>query len=83
MKVFITQRCLSEGVIEVEANQNNSSPNMIMYGEKGLGRQYCHGEGVNWHLTKEKALERAEVMRLKKIRSLQASIEKLRALTFK
>lgn len=40
------------------------------------------GEGREWHRTKEEAMERAKVLKEKKIASLRKQIEKISALDF-
>ncbi|WP_448309578.1 hypothetical protein [Pantoea sp. PGP6] len=42
--------------------------------------QYFHGN--EWHLSKEEALARAEEMRIRKLKSLDAQIKKVSLLTF-
>lgn len=44
---------------------------------------YYHGEGNDWHRTKESAIAKAEEMRKKKIASLKKQIEKLEKMEFK
>lgn len=39
--------------------------------------EYYHGEGDEWHLTKEAAIKKAEEMRAEKIESLKNQIAKL------
>lgn len=43
---------------------------------------YYHGEGREWHRTKEGALAKAEKMRAAKITSLLKQIERLEKMTF-
>lgn len=47
-----------------------------------FSRYYLIGEGKEWHRTKEQAIERAEEMRVNKIKSLKAQIDKLEKLSF-
>lgn len=81
MKVYISKYALTIGIQEVDAEQSKASPRMISYGE-GVGRNYVHGEGVEWHRTFDEAKNRAEEMRRKRIASLKASIAKLEKLTW-
>lgn len=81
MKAWITTWALSSGIVEVEAEVAKTCAGMIIYGE-GVSQRYIHGEGKNWHRTREKAVEAAEVMKLKKISSLRKQISKLGKLTF-
>lgn len=79
MKVWITKYALSKGIKEKEVKQSDSFPETV-YG-KDLYESY-HGEGKEWHRTKESALARAEELRKKKIASLCKQIEKLEKLRF-
>lgn len=44
--------------------------------------QYAHGEGKEWHRSRESAVNRLEEMRSKKIDSLQKKIAQLKELKF-
>ena len=46
-------------------------------------RGYFHGEGREWHRTKESAIDKAEEMRKKKIETMKKQIEKLEKMEFK
>lgn len=80
MKVFITSYALTLGILERDADQVTSD--MISVPGSDYGSQYFHGEGRQWHKTREAAVERAEHLRLKKIKSLENQIKKLKALKF-
>ena len=84
MKVWITKYALTKGIIEAEAEvciDADKTGNMIEC--RSAGREYCiHGEGRNWHKSKEGAVKKAEAMRKKKIETLKKEIEKLENLTF-
>ena len=43
---------------------------------------FFHGEGKEWHRTKEAAIAKAEEMRQKKIAGLKKQIERLEKLEF-
>lgn len=82
MKIWNSKYALTEGLIEQEGEE---------YGKVGsstvrvglLPRQeYLHGEGKEWHRTRESALARAEVMRQAKIVSLRNQLARLEALRF-
>lgn len=79
MKVWITQYALTNGIEEMEAEQCDNAKMVEVRGEY---TGYYHGEGKNWHRTKEGAIKRAEDMRVMKIVSLKRSIAKLEALKF-
>ena len=55
---------------------------MFCYGKSSYGGQTAHGEGKDWHRTKESAVKRAENMRAAKIASMRKSIAKLEKMTW-
>jgi hypothetical protein len=56
---------------------------MITFKAEGaIFGDYAHGEGRQWHRTREAAVLIAESMRKKKIASLKQQIEKLEKLRF-
>ena len=80
MKVWITKYALTDGIIEIDAEvciSTGATGNMI-----NCDRGYFHGEGKEWHKTKESAIEKAEEMRQKKIESLKKQIKKLEEMRF-
>ena len=79
MKAYITKYALTSGIKEVEAEWSESIPSMVTWG--GWFNS-AHGEGRQWHRTKEAAVAQAEKMRLAKIVSLKKSIKKLESLNF-
>jgi len=56
MKVWITKYALTQGIIEKEARDFGDG--MIETLEKWSA--YFHGEGDEWHKTKESAIKKAE-----------------------
>ena len=80
MKAYITKYALTEGILQMEVEQDERFPNMVCYRENYT--RYIHGEGHNWHRTIESARDRAEVMRAKKIASIKKQIAKLESLKF-
>lgn len=78
MKAFITKYALTEGILEKEGEINPQARSMFCAENETFG--YFHGEGKDWHRTREGALKRAESMRLAKIASLKKQISKLEAL---
>lgn len=79
MRVWITKYALTTGIFEMEV-ESQSEDGTGVYG-KAWSDCY-HGEGKEWHRTKEAALVRAEKMRQKKIASLKKRIEKLEMMKF-
>ena len=79
MKVWITKYALTSGIKEIECEDcENGAVKEI---ENSLPTFY-HGEGKEWHQTKESAIQKAEEMRQNKIASLKKQIEKLERLRF-
>lgn len=79
MKVYITRSALSAGIYEIGVKD------LGLGTVKSLGNypRLFHGEGKDWHKTRESALKRAEIMRLHKIKSLRSQLEKLEKMEFK
>ncbi len=83
MKAFVTKHALTKGIFEVEGSNSPDYPRMlsVQLGPGGWIENY-HGEGRDWHRTRESALLRAEEMRKAKIASLKKQIKKLESLSF-
>ena len=82
MKVWITKYALSLNVFEMEADEpDERAPSMIV-GTGAYRLSYFHGEGQEWHRTRDSAISKAEEMRKAKIASLKKQIEKLEKLKF-
>lgn len=79
MKVWITKYALTKGV--TEKNVDICGDGMVNESDN-RSPVYYHGEGKDWHRTKESALAKAEEMRKKRIASLRKQIEKLEKLRF-
>lgn len=79
MKVWISKYALTKGLFEVDVELSNKFPDMVR--EKNTIVFY-HGEGKEWHRTKECAVKRAEEMRIKKIESLTKQIQKIKDMEF-
>jgi len=76
IKIWNSKHALTKGLIEQEAEEVGDK--LVKIGIL----QYLHGEGRNWHRTKEQAVERAEVMRKKRIASLRKQLERLESMRF-
>jgi hypothetical protein len=81
MKVWITKYALTKGIIEVDDAQNCNDASMIRCPSLGSFAMF-HGEGKEWHKTKESAIAKAEEMRVKAIATHLKSIEKLEKMRF-
>jgi hypothetical protein len=78
MKAFITRYALTKGIYEEDVEECGKG----LVKTKGTYSKYFHGEGVDWHRTIEGAIDRAEEMRMLKLRSLEQSMDRLKALDF-
>jgi hypothetical protein len=78
MKVYVTKYALTTGIMEVDA-ELFANGNAVKWGEYF---QAAHGEGKDWHRTRESALKRCELMRARKIKTLRESIAKLEKMTW-
>lgn len=77
---YITQYALTKGIIEDKGEiVLGSQDRMIRVDRRDM---YLIGKPF-WHTRKEDAIEHAETMRVKKIKSLEKQIEKLKNLKFK
>jgi hypothetical protein len=83
MKVWVTKYALSSGVFESEAEICSSvDKGMIRVTREGRYPEYFHGDGKEWHRTRESVMKRVEEMKTKKIASLKKSIKKIESITF-
>lgn len=80
-EVYITKYALTKGIFKKNAKTSYSGLNNITV-KVGTYLTYYHGEGKEWHRTRESALARAIHMRRRKIESLEKQIEKLENMTF-
>lgn len=80
MNVWITKYALTSGIFEAEAEI--CGPGMILLKRDGRYPELYHGEGRDWHGTKESASDRLSVLKEKKIASLKASIKKIEKIVF-
>lgn len=82
MKIWITKYALTKGILEKEAEIDfHETMASVPSADIRLGwTDYFHRP--NWHKTQEEARARAEVMRQKKIASLERQLAKLRAIRF-
>ena len=85
MKVWISKYALTQSIFEKEVedceNLRGEFKGMVSYKEKGYSVNF-HGEGNEWHRTKEEAIKKTEEMKLKKIISHKKAIAKLEKMKF-
>lgn len=81
MKIWSTKYALTTGITEHEVDEPSEDiPSMVVVPHTHGG--YLHGEGKDWHRTRESAVKRARSMRDGKIISLKQQISKLECLEF-
>ena len=81
IRVWISKYALTKGVFEETVDQDEDHPTLVSV----VGVRYStyyHGNGKDWHMTKELAVKRAEKMRAAKISSLTKQIAKIKAIEF-
>jgi hypothetical protein len=83
VKAWMTKYALTAGIQEIECELCVSVPGMISRRSNICTTEYFHGEGREWHTSRQSAEDRAEIMRLNRISSLEKQIRKLKALNFK
>jgi len=81
-KVWITKYALTQGILEdYVVVCHDTDKNMVKIAG-GSWTDIFHGEGKEWHRTKESAIKCAEEMRLKKISSVEKQLQKLKDMKF-
>jgi len=76
---FITKYALTTGIYKAAGEVRDDAFKQLRTGS-GNFDQYFHGK--DWHLTEEEAIARAEEMRIRKLKSLDAQIKKISLLKF-
>ena len=79
MKIYITKYALTAGIKDEDAEASVFDECATV---KKLGDYPKYFYGNDWHATKEAAICQAEMMRIKKIASLNKQIAKLEKLKF-
>lgn len=79
MKVWVTKYALSAGIENVEVETTH---NFSYVKEAGPHGRDFHGEGKDWHLTKESAVSRAKEMQADKLASLAKQSDRIKKLRF-
>lgn len=79
---YITKYALTKGIAEKQVEDCfDISTDMVTVVGDGW-QEYYHGEGKDWHRTREGAVARAETMRTAKIESIGKQIARLEILRF-
>jgi len=78
-EVWISKFALTAGLYKVTVTLSTNDLGVVHV--VGRGKTFF-GEGLEWHRTREEAVQRANVLRVAKIASLEKRILKLRGLNF-
>lgn len=81
MKAYVTKYALTAGIMEVQDAEPTSSEGMISVRSLGI-HTYFHGEGKDWHRTKDSAIKRAEEMRRRKLESMEKQKRRIEEIIF-
>jgi hypothetical protein len=80
---WISKYALSQGIYSVESDKIFEGTMLCVQPKDQLGyTAHYHGEGRDWHRTKDGAIARAEQMRVAKIAALKKQIAKLESTSF-
>jgi hypothetical protein len=81
MKVWVTKYALTQGITEHEVDPPKMGSDIVIDKSTRFW-QFFHGEGKQWHRTRESAVTRAQATKRQKITSLKTQIKRLEALEF-
>lgn len=79
-EAWVTKYVLTAGIQRVRVRHSGIGD--MVTADRRFSHQNYHGEGKDWHRTPEAAVARAEEVRRRKVKSLQASLDKLQARDF-
>lgn len=80
---YITKFALTWGIIEADLESPDGSDLCVLRSsEPGVTNQYFHGEGKEWHRTKDAAVARANAMKATKLAALRKQMAKIESLQF-
>lgn len=80
-KMFVTKYAMSDGIQELEGEWDEKDPEFFRVAS-GYFTQYFHGEGREFHKTRESAVKVANAMKSKRIKSLEKSLAAAKSMTF-
>ena len=80
MRVFISKYALSSGIFSVEAEFLESKDSVKYRRDGGSFMEFAHKN--EWHSCADKAIDRAEEMRIAKLKSLDNQAKKVSAMVF-
>lgn len=80
MRVFISKYALSSGIFSVEAEFLESKDSVKYRRDGGSFMEFAHKN--EWHSCADKAIDRAEEMRIAKLKPLDKQSKKVSAMVF-
>lgn len=80
--VWVTKYALTTGIEKHEAVTTCSDDMVCVRGDRIKGEYDQHFHGKDWHTTEEEAKKRAEEMRVKKLKSMEKQMKKIKSLVF-
>ena len=80
--VWVTKYALTQGIFEIDATVCRDTNNDMIEEISDHYPATYHGEGKEWHRTKESAIKKAQEMREAKIKSVKKQLVKLENLKF-
>jgi len=82
INVWLTKYALTTGILKVKADFDAEQPSTVAYKfSQNSFTAYAHGN--EWHRTEQEAFDRAEEMRIAKLKSLDKQAKKIAAMKFK
>lgn len=81
MQIWSTKYCLSQGIELLSVEESETNEAIVCYEINGW-KHFLHGEGKDWHRTREAAIDRADSVRIAKILSLKKQLAKLEKMRF-
>jgi len=82
MKIWNTKYCLTDGITEHDAEVTGDCTMAVLPKTKANYRTVLHGEGKDWHRSREAAILRANEVKIKKLKSLDRQVKKISAIEF-
>lgn len=80
MRVFISKYALSSGIFSAEAEFLENKDSVKFRRDSASFMEFAHKN--EWHSCADKAIERAEEMRIAKLKSLDKQAKKVSAMVF-
>jgi len=82
MKIWCTKWLFTTGIMELEAIDCGNGMVKVILTDKTYFPYCLHGEGREWHKTRESAVAKADEMRIKKLMALDKQMKKIAAMKF-